>query len=47
MTFEGETRTRAGRWNLELVDDFLPELIRRDTLKSAPQYGGLEELAEI
>ena len=45
VALECETRTRARRWNLKLVDYLFPELVRGDTLKSSSQDGGLEELA--
>ena len=47
VTLQSETRTRARWWNLKLVDDFLPELVRSDALKTAPQDCGLEQLAKV
>ena len=35
VALESETRTRAGGWNLKLVDYLFPELVGGDTLKSS------------
>ena len=47
MVAQREARTRARRRDLELVHDFLPQLVVTHALGPAPQNCGLEEFAQI
>jgi hypothetical protein len=47
VVLEGETRTRAGGRDLELVHDLLPQFIVCDALEPTPEEHRLKELADV
>ena len=47
MGLEGEAGASARRWNLKLIDNFLPQFVLSYALKATAQNSGLKELAEV